>query len=115
MELVDFHKADDENLRRECKPAHDAGVAHSGKNVDPSNETTTSQISQDTASLQGFHLVALLSCIFLGNFTIGFVGVPAVQNEQHSAHQKRAWTVLTRLVVGQQLHWHSSRDSHRPV
>lgn len=83
MELVEIHRADDDNLRLESKPTQQAGVAHAGKAVDPTKETTSSQKSQDPPSLQGVQLVVLLSCIFLGNFTIGFVGSLMVQNELH--------------------------------
>ena len=100
MELVDMHRADDDNFRLESKPTQEAGVAHSGKEVDPSKETTSSQKSQDPPSLQGVQLIVLLSCLFLGNFTIGFVGILVVQNELHWANQQRVWTVLTMLVVG---------------
>lgn len=83
MESVDIHRADDGNFRLESKPTQEAGVAHSGKEVDPSKETTSSQKSQDPPSLQGVQLIVLLSCLFLGNFTIGFVGILVVQNELH--------------------------------
>jgi hypothetical protein len=71
MELVDIHRADDDNF----KPAQEVGVAHSGKDV--------ARESQDPPSLQGVQLIVLLSCLFLGNFTIGFVSILVVQNELH--------------------------------
>lgn len=83
MELVDIHRADDNNFQLESKPTQQAGVAHSGKEVDPTKETTSSQKSQDPLSLQGVQLIILLLCLFLGNFTIGFVGSLMVQNELH--------------------------------
>ena len=83
MELVDIHRADDDNFRLESKPTQEAGVAHSGKEVDPSKETTPCQKSHDPPSLQGVQSIVLLSCLFLGNFTIGFVSILVVQNDLH--------------------------------
>lgn len=70
MELMDIHTAD------ESKPAQEAGAAHLANDVEPSNETTSSSKPQ---TLQGIQLVFLLSCLFLGNFTIGFVGIDCMR------------------------------------
>jgi hypothetical protein len=83
MELVGIDRADDDNLRLESKPTQEAGVAHSGNKVGLSKETTSNPKSQHPPNLQGVQLIVLLSCLFLGNFTIGFVGILAVQNELH--------------------------------
>jgi hypothetical protein len=115
MELVDIHGAVDDKLQRESKPVQEASVAHSGKELDSGNETASHQNSGEPPPLQGAKLILLLSCLFLGNLTIGFVRMLVVQNKIHQANQQGVWTVLTRHLVGQQLHWHPDCDSHRPI
>jgi hypothetical protein len=84
MELVDIHGAvDDDELRRESKPVQEASVAHSGKEFDSGNETASHRKSGEPPPLQGAKLILLLLCLFLGNFTIGFVRMLVVQDKMH--------------------------------
>lgn len=89
MELVDIHGAvDDDKLRRESNPVQEASVARSGKELGSGNETASLQNSGEPPPLQGAKLILLLSCLFLGNFTIGFVRMLSVQNKIHWANQR---------------------------
>jgi hypothetical protein len=70
MELADVHRSEDGISRPESKPTQEADVAHSA-----------SSNSQEPPTLHGVQLIGLLLCLFLGNFTIGFVGLLVVQKK----------------------------------
>ncbi|KAJ5232831.1 hypothetical protein N7468_005787 [Penicillium chermesinum] len=65
-------EADDSHVRLESKPTQENAVAHPAKDVEPRMERTATQRSNDPPGLHGIRLFFLLSCLFLGNFTIGF-------------------------------------------
>ncbi|OKL60564.1 hypothetical protein UA08_03943 [Talaromyces atroroseus] len=105
MELVDIHGAvDDDKSRRESKPVQEASVAHSGKELDSGKETASHQNSGEPPRLQGAKLILLLSCLFLGNFTIGFdsscIGtLIVILTDQFDALQDIGWYQTTYLFT----------------
>lgn len=82
-ELEGITTSDSVNFQLQSMPMQETCPAQSENGIDPSKEKTANEKPQDPSSLQGAHLIFLLSCLFLGNFTIGFVGILIEQNELH--------------------------------
>ncbi|KAJ5775632.1 efflux pump antibiotic resistance protein [Penicillium nucicola] len=104
MGSVDIYRAGDDNFGIEFQPKQEAGSTHGGKEVDTSKETTSSQNAQDPPRLQSVQLIVLLSCLFLGNFTIGFdsscIGTLLVILTDHfDALQDIGWYQTTYLLT----------------